>query len=123
MKTHYTFIFQTFYFRLEPLFRPTKKTPSSTPPPTEISTSLSSLSMTSSSTLLNVNSTREIYSIQFTASTPQPESSTLTVLAPGGPEKKTSETSNNKVHIILACGIVGGIILLMIIAVTIYLKR
>ncbi|CAB4004623.1 Receptor-type tyrosine- phosphatase F [Paramuricea clavata] len=112
----------------EPIYRPTTQPTPSTKPTEEqrmFSQTSSSLNVTATSALVPLFPSHEIHPSRPSISSPS--RSTTTVMARSGTEKRSSkrDVTKQNMYIILGCGVSGGILLVMIIALTviIYLKR
>ena len=120
------------HFPLEPIYRPTKTTLSTKPTKEqkELFQSSSSLDVKATSVLLvPVILSHETHSSRFNISSPL-RSTTMALTQSGTKEveKRCSkrDLTEQKIYTIFACGIVGGIFLVMniaVITVLIYLKR
>ena len=108
----------------EPIIHhPPRSTPSTTIKPTkqQISQSSSSLNVAMTSTSELVSQIPRSSRIGMSS----PSSSTTTVLARSETATKSSSTTKQNIYIILACGIGGGVLLAVVIALTVisYFKR
>ena len=111
------------HLHLEPIIHhPPRSTPSTTKPTKQhISQFSSTLNVVMRTTSDLVSQTPRPSRIGMSS----PSSSITTVLARSETEAKSSSTTKHNIYIILACGIGGGVLLTVIIAVTviIYFKR
>ena len=120
-------LFTHLHFHLGHIYRPTqsikptKKEISTKEHISQSSSSLNVMAASVSSVLVPVIPSHEAHSSRISVSSPS--RSTTKVSASSGTGKRSSKITKQNMYIILACGIGGGIVMIIIITVIIYLRR